>query len=736
MSQPLTQDAYEPWSLTPASPLAAGVGAVDAARMEEAFGFTTVGDLIEHWPRRWRERGQLSNIGDVPIGEPITVHAVVTNTREVTMRNGKRKLLMLTLRGDDGATFGASLFSPWQAKKDGVKVGASLTLSGKVAEYKGTRKVNSPEYVLDSDAVGMAGTVVTVYPATKTCDSAWIAERINAVLDLIPQLPDPVPADVVAARKLMPYDQAVRTMHTPDSEDHGKLAKKRLTYDEALRIQLVLALRRVGVEAQVTKPRPGITGGVGGALAHLDASLPFALTDGQQQACEEIFTDLADTAPMNCLVLGEVGSGKTIVALRTALRVVDSGGQVAFIAPTEVLATQHYKSIVESLGHVAHEVDVRLLTGSMTGPARREVLNGIAEGHVGLVVGTHAVLSKQVKFADLGLVIVDEQHRFGVQQRAALRDRGVNPPHLLVMTATPIPRTVAMTLYGDLKTIQLQGLPGGRKPIQTHVVPLADHPSWNDRIWGRIAEECAQGSQAFIVVPRVEASEEEDTGTTVETESESIPTLWDDEDAAARPPVASIHDMLITARERLPHLRIEAMYGSLDPAVKDEVMARYAAGQIDVLISTTVIEVGVNVPNATTMVIWDADRFGVAQAHQLRGRVGRGSKHGLCLLVTTAPQGSPARARLDSIAGTLDGYELSMMDLKQRREGNILGAGQAGRSGLKLLDLLHGERVIKAARDDAEKIVRSDPALRAHPGLRAAIDKNLSAEERAWLARG
>jgi ATP-dependent DNA helicase RecG len=436
---------------------------------------------------------------------------------------------------------------------------------------------------------------------------------------------------------------------------------------------------------------------------------------------------------MHRLLQGEVGSGKTVVALRAMLRVVDSGGQAALLAPTEVLAQQHHRSIVGMLGDLAaggmlggaaDGTQVALLTGSLGAAARKSALLDAASGAAGIVVGTHALLEDKVQFADLGLVVVDEQHRFGVEQRAALTEKaGATPPHVLVMTATPIPRTVAMTVFGDLETSTLVELPRGRAPIQSNVVPLRDQPGWIDRVWARVREEVDAGRQCYVVCPRID-----DTSKVTDEEPAA------NGEGPALAAVADIAPMLEAGP--LSGLRIGVMHGRLPADDKERTMRSFADGEIDVLVSTTVIEVGVDVGNATAMVILDADRFGVSQLHQMRGRVGRGGHPGLCLLVTNAEAGTPARERLAAVAATADGFELSRLDLEQRREGDVLGASQSGRrSGLKLLSVIRHEEVIARARVAAERVVADDPALGRHPDLRRALERLRESEQADYLEK-
>jgi ATP-dependent DNA helicase RecG len=501
-------------------------------------------------------------------------------------------------------------------------------------------------------------------------------------------------------------------------------------------IQLVLAQRRVAAAANPATPRPGAAGRL---LDAFDARLPFRLTEGQQAVGTQLAAELSGDHPMQRQLQGEVGSGKTVVALRAMLQVVDAGGQAALLAPTEVLAAQHARTVETMLGPLgrAGQLDaadratrIGLLTASLPAARRKAALLDAASGAAGIVIGTHALIQEAVSFADLGLVVVDEQHRFGVEQRDALRGKATRPPHLLVMTATPIPRTVAMTVFGDLEISVLTELPAGRAAIATTVVPAGEKPAWLTRAWTRIREEVAAGRQAFIVCPRIGGD-----GAESDRDLDDEP---DDEElgAAQRPPVAVIDVLPMLANGPLEGLRLAALHGRLPVDERDQVMTEFVAGEIDVLVATTVVEVGVDVPNATVMVVLDADRFGVSQLHQLRGRIGRGNAAGTCLLVTDAAGGSSARQRLDAVAATADGFELARLDVEQRREGDVLGTAQSGRrSTLRLLSLRRDEQLIADARGEASDIVASDPHLAAHPGLAARVAALIDAERAEYLEK-
>ncbi len=593
------------------------------------------------------------------------------------------------------------------------------------------------------------GGVIPVYPLVEGLTQALVQRCIRTVLDVLGELADPVPQVLLARHGLVDLGTALRDIHRPRTQQYLDAALRRLRYDEALAIQLVLARRRADARNFPAEPCPRIDGGL---LDEFDRNLPFALTVGQQLVGEIIATDLATIHPMNRLLQGEVGSGKTVVALRAMLQVLDSGRQAVMLAPTEVLAAQHARSLRDVLGPLGRggelgappeATTITLLTGSLSAAARRKALLAIASGAPGIAVGTHALLSEGVFFGNLGLIVVDEQHRFGVEQRHALRTRhpAGNPPHVLVMTATPIPRTVAMTVYGDLDTSILSELPKGRSPISTTVVPAAEKPAWLDRAWERVREEVGKGHQAYVVCPKIgdDESEASDDGSALEFDGLGPADGSADgpSDTAPRPPL-SVTAVAQTLRDGpLAGLRLAVLHGRLPANEKDEVMRSFAAGNIDVLVATTVIEVGVDVPNASMMVIMDAERFGMSQLHQLRGRVGRGSAPGVCLLVTEGHENAAGRARLAAVAATNDGFALAEADLELRREGDVLGTSQAGRaSSLRLLSLLRDKDVIAQARDDAQGLVGDDPEMSQWPGMADMVSAVISAESQDYLDKG
>lgn len=744
-------------------PLKKTLGPATAKVLGEQLGLHTVGDLLHHYPRRYEERGQLTRLSELPLDEDVTVVAQVADSRVHTFNGGRGKRLELTITDGSGRLqlvfFGRGVHKP----QSELPPGSRAMFAGKVSVFNRRLQLAHPTYAKlgaepgggaeggggaygepgaaggdDAAVESWAGALIPIYPACKGMESWKIAKAVDAVLPRARDAVDPLPDALREGRGFVPLPEALLKVHRPRTKADVEDARARLKWDEAFVLQVALARRRYA-DAQL--PAVARRAPADGLLAAFDARLPFTLTEGQRKVTAEIFDDLATEHPMHRLLQGEVGSGKTLVALRAMLAVVDAGGQAAMLAPTEVLAQQHHRSIVEMMGELAeggllggaeHGTKVVALTGSMGVPARRQALLDLVTGEAGIVIGTHALIEDKVKFHDLGLVVVDEQHRFGVEQRDALRSKGKQPPHLLVMTATPIPRTVAMTVFGDLETSVLDQLPAGRSPIASHVVPARDKPHFLARAWERVREEVGKGHQAYVVCPRIGDEADE------KPKGKSATDADGGADAAEkRPPLAVLDVAADLAGGALAGLRVEVLHGRMPPDDKDDVMRRFAAGEVDVLVATTVIEVGVNVPNATAMVIMDADRFGVSQLHQLRGRVGRGSAPGLCLLVTEAPEASPARARLGAVAATLDGFELSRIDLEQRREGDVLGQAQSGvRSSLRMLAVIEDEEVIAAAREEAVAVVAADPELSGLPELRTALDALLDAERERYLDKG
>ncbi len=739
---------------------------------EKVLGLRTAGDLLRHYPRRYYTRGELTPLDSLHEGDHVTVLAMVdlvsrfgppTDHRYGTQPRkwGHERLEVIVTDGPGKLQL--VFFGNPARHAHQLRQGSIGLFAGTVSSFRGRRQLVHPEYeILPGTSTNplmtaeiadeFANELIAVYPATAKLSSWRISKAMDVVLDSVETGEDPIPAQVREKHALWPRELAIRAIHRPEDRAELGHARHRLKWDEAFTMQAALAQRRLAAAAMPSVPRPAIADGL---AAEFDRRLPFTLTEGQRSVGEDIAHDLACAYPMNRLLQGEVGSGKTVVAVRAMLQVVDAGGQAALLAPTEVLAQQHYRSITALLGSLAEAgqlgggeraTRVALLTGSSGVRARRSALTDVFTGDAGILIGTHALLEDRVRFADLGLVVIDEQHRFGVEQRDALRDKTLGSrPHVLVMTATPIPRTVAMTVFGDLEVSTLAELPAGRSPIATHVVPALERPRFLDRAWQRVREEVAAGRQAYVVCPRISSEQSGESDDRAEDADGLFSADADadtkaegggggGEDDARREPLAVLDVAPALVGGPLAGLRVGVMHGKLSPDEKDRVMTALAAGEIDVLVSTTVIEVGVDVPNATTMVIMDAERFGVSQLHQLRGRVGRGEHAGLCLLVTETPADSKARERLNAVAETGDGFRLSRLDLEQRREGDVLGSAQAGRrSTLKLLRLLADEDLIAAAREEATALVVADPQLTAHPALKEAIDDFLGDRRAEFL---
>jgi ATP-dependent DNA helicase RecG len=701
--------------------VSAVVGDRTAKVLETTFGIKTIGDLMRHYPRRYMVRGELSDISALHEGDETTILAQVYSASTRPMRGRKGSMLEVVVT-DGTDKLSLTFFNQAWREKD-LKVGRQGLFAGKVGVFNNKKQLAHPDYEMipdgsdvDSAVEGFAGKYLPVYPASGKMPSWKISQCAQLAIGSLEEIQDFLPASIREKHNYPSLHQALVQLHQPADLDHAELSRERLTFDEAFLLQSLLVMRRIELKKLNSTSRKRISGGL---LDAFDATLPFELTAGQLAVCKEIESDLSQPHPMHRLLQGEVGSGKTIVALRAMLAVVDSGGQAALLAPTEVLAAQHLRTIQKLLGELGQggmlggsekATQVTLITGSQNAAARKEALAMAANGTAGIVIGTHALLGEKVEFKDLGLIVVDEQHRFGVEQRDALKEKAILPPHLLVMTATPIPRTVAMTVFGDLDVSTLRELPLGRQPITTHVVPVREKPSFLERAWQRINEEVAQGHQAYVVAPRISADSDANA---------DIDFLFGEESSE----ITSVEELAPTLHAGpLKGLKIAILHGRLSADEKDATMQAFTKGDIDVLVSTTVIEVGVDVPNATIMVIMDADRFGVSQLHQLRGRVGRGTSPGLCLLVTQCEEETPARERLNAVAGTLDGFELSRIDLEQRREGDVLGASQSGtQSHLRLLRVLRDEALIEQARDDAESLIATDNDLSDYPALRAEL---------------
>jgi ATP-dependent DNA helicase RecG len=706
------------------------VGAKVADPLDEVFGIRTVDDLLRHYPRSYTEGASRWGADDdkPPAGEHITIVDTITSAVMLPTRKDPRKKIFRITVGSGRTAVTATFFNARYLSRD-LNKNTRVMLSGEVGFYKGAMQLTHPAFlILDAPDGRNRGTAslksfadashaatgeeladayeqhfFPIYPASAKLQSWSIFSSVRQVLDVLDPVPDPLPAELCAQFGLMSEDEALRAIHLSENESERRRARERLAFDEAVGLQWALVARRHGELSESGPPAPPQADGL---VAELLQRLPFELTAGQREVLDVLSDGLAATRPMNRLLQGEVGSGKTIVAVLAMLQMVDAGYQCALLAPTEVLAAQHLLSIRDVLGPLAmggqlgaddRATRVALLTGSMTAAQKKQIRAEIAGGQVGIVIGTHALLQDAVEFHNLGMVVVDEQHRFGVEQRDQLRAKaraGITP-HLLVMTATPIPRTVALTVYGDLETSTLRELPRGRQPITSNVIFVEDKPAWLERAWNRIIEEVAEGRQAYVVAPRIDETDEPEDG---------------EQKAASRPSETAEGLFARLRSAELSNLRLGLMHGRLPADEKDAAMAAFRAGEIDVLVCTTVIEVGVDVPNATVMLVMDADRFGISQLHQLRGRIGRGEHPSLCLLASWVSPGSHAGRRLCAVAETMDGFALADLDLKERREGDVLGRNQSGRGlTLRLLSLADHGPFIEAARDFCVRAYERDP---------------------------
>ena len=714
------------------------VGDRTAQVLEKSFGITTVNELLRHYPRRYVVRGELTDISTLIADDEVTILAEI---QAVNLRRANGKNILEVIVTDGSAKLSLTFFNQAWREKD-LKVGRVGLFAGKVGVFKGRRQLSHPDYQLIPDGndvnaavAEFAGKFLPVYPATSKLPSWKVMQCVNLALESIDDLPDYLPIEIAQEFKYPSLKQAFLDIHQPPDLESAENARQRLTFDEALLLQLLLGQRRNEILKLSTKSRTPNTPVL---VAAFEAKLPFRYTAGQIEINAEIEKDLSNKYPMHRLLQGEVGSGKTVVALRAMLSVVDSSGQAALLAPTEVLAQQHYRTITKLLGELAQAgtlqagaigTQVELLTGSLTAATKKEIHAKLASGQTGIVIGTHALISDGVAFNDLGLVIVDEQHRFGVEQRDALRMKAKQPPHLLVMTATPIPRTVAMTVFGDLDISTLRELPGGRVAITTHLIPVLEKPHFLNRAWERVKEEADKGHQIYIVAPRIVNPSKKLTEREIAAAQLLGEELLDNEEMTA---VEELAPQLATGA--LKGLKIAILHGKLSSDVKEQTMSAFARGEIQVLVATTVIEVGVDVPNASMMVIMDADRFGVSQLHQLRGRVGRGSVPGLCLLVSNAQEDSQSMNRLKAVAATLDGFELARIDLEQRKEGDVLGRSQSGgKSHLRLLRVLRDEDLIQRAREVALKILAINSEMDHLPELKNEVAKLQSDEAARFM---
>lgn len=726
------------------------------AKYLAALNVHTVADLMNHLPRRYQSGTELSDLSLLNPGEEVavmaevlrcTVHGRRPNQGGGWSRGGPKLRIEAVITDGRGqlslAFFGNAGRIDWWEKQ--LEPGSRGIFAGKVGEFNGKLQLAHPDFVLLDDNGGIVGgakrneviasvsqtaNLIGLYPASSKLRTWNIAESAGIALDFLGDFADPLPEWIRSEASVVELRRAFEDIHRPQDRAAAERGIDRLRFDEAFAMQLTMAHRRADAARHGAIPRPRREDGL---LDRFDAQLPFTLTDGQVEVSEEIFGELAEPVPMQRLLQGEVGSGKTIVALRAMLAVIDAGGQAALLAPTEVLADQHFRTIVTLMGQLVQggllggdeSTEITLLTGSMGAAQKRAALLKAASGEAGIVVGTHALLSENVQFAELGLVVVDEQHRFGVEQRAALSTKAEARPHVLVMTATPIPRSVAMTVFGDLEVSTLKQIPAGRAQVDTVVVDAKRQAAWVDRAWQRVVEEVGQGRQAYVVCARISSKDKPGARAGEDLENPDAPE-----------PAIAVEDLYaeLTAGP-LVSLRVEMLHGQMSADAKEDVMRRFSYGEVDVIVSTTVIEVGVDVPNASVMVICDADRFGISQLHQLRGRIGRGGHPGVCLLLSAMPPGSAARARLDAVAGTRDGFALADVDLEQRREGDVLGASQSGaRSSLRLLRVLTDADVIGQARDLAARCVRDDPEL-TEPGIADTVAKVELQAAGDWLER-
>jgi len=699
----------------------------------EVLGIRTVHDVLRHMPRHLMSGTDTTDLAQLMddyrrgvVDDYVAIMAKIASVKQA----GDPSRLRLEVRLTDGTGFldvtffgKKHMIDYWQKLLSRSERGI---FAGKLGWFRDRPQLAHPAFAMDTaggwvgsaDSMRVARQVtrssyIGLYPQSAKLPTWTISECAELATEHIAGLDDALPEWVRDAADVIDFEAAVRAVHAPTSREEHAAGRRRLIFDEAFATQVAMAYRRQDARLHKARAWPRRSGGL---LDAFDARLPFTLTEQQVAVSEELFSEVGRARPMQRLLQGEVGSGKTVVALRAMLTVVDGGGQTVLLAPTEVLAQQHLATVRGLLGELGAgatlgapdgATDVVLLTGSTPAAQRRDVLDKIASGEAGIVIGTHALLEQRVEFAELGLVVVDEQHRFGVEQRNALGTRAGQHPHVLVMTATPIPRSVAMTVFGDLEVSTITELPLGRAEISTTVVDQVARSAWVDRAWQRVAEEVAQGRQAFVITPRITAKD----------------------DAVG----ASVEEMYAKLSSGpLSAVRVAMLHGRLPADEKSDVMRRFAAGDLDVLVATTVVEVGVDVPNATMMVVCDAESFGISQLHQLRGRIGRGSHPGVCLLITSAEVGTNARERLDAVAATRDGFVLSDVDLQQRREGDVLGSSQSGgRSSLRLLRVLEHADEIALARRLAEQVVERDPGL-GDPGVRDYVTQVELLAEGEW----
>jgi len=712
------------------TPLNELIGGKSAASLEKAFGITRAGELLNHYPRRYIDRGRLTTLRNVEVGVPVTIMATIQSveTRRMTQKRG----FILVVKVTDGIdTMELTFFNQKWREKD-LQVGRSGLFAGTVSEYRGVRTLTHPKFALftdigidisqETDAIAsFTSEIISVYPSTQDLASWQIQAAIEVVLASADDVIDPIPAELLAKHGFMSKVDSLRAIHQPKDHDEILHAIQRIKYEEAFILLALMRQRKSQAKSGIAHAR----GGSGGALlSEFDGSLPFELTQGQREVGEEISQDLARSIPMTRLLQGDVGSGKTIVSIRAMLDVISSGGQVALLAPTEVLAVQHLESLHVFLeGVTSRKIRVDLLTGGMPVAKRRQVLLDVQSGDLDILIGTHALLEDNVQFFDLGLIVIDEQHRFGVEQRARMltKAKGELRPHMLVMTATPIPRTVALTIFGDLDVSTLTESPSLRAEVQTHLVSTSGMPRSVSRVWERMAEEVAAGNRVFVVCPsinRAEADPKKDKSSRDQNPQSE--------------PLASVEETYESLSRQFPEIAFETLHGGLDSKTKREIMHRFGGSEeprIDVLIATTVIEVGVDIPEATMMVVLNAERFGMSQLHQLRGRIGRGSLPGLCILVHGFSYSSASLDRLSAMRDSRDGFVLSQKDLEIRGEGDVLGQDQSGAlSSLRLLRIIDDLDFIETVRIEIEELYEGNnwnSALQAIDTFEIARAQNL-----------
>lgn len=662
-----------------------GVGPV-RARLLARLGITTIRDLLYFFPRRYEDRTLFTPIASLKPDDRTTVCGTVMEIAETRPRDNMT-ITRVAISDGSGIAWGVWFNQPYM--KDRFRVGMRVAFSGRVTFRYGKKEFNSPDFEeMDGDNPIHAGRMVPVYPLTEGLSQRWLRERMKLAVDSFAHLVDEVlPEDMLKQYRFPRAGDALRALHFPSGPDELERARRRLAFEELFLMQLgVVSFKRQNSLAKgySHKPDPPL-------VDQLVASLPFRLTGAQKRVWDEIRRDMESPYPMNRLLQGDVGSGKTVIAAMAIAKCVQSGYQAALMAPTEILAEQHFATLSRFLGPLG--VRVCLLTSSTPPKERSEILNGLAEGSVDVAVGTHSLLEEDVIFRELALAVTDEQHRFGVRQRAKLMAKGASPD-TLVMTATPIPRTLAMTLYGDLDVSVLDEMPPGRRPVETAWFP----PSKRGQIYRWVREQVLRGEQAYVVCPLVEESENIEAAAAVELADE-LKKKW------------------------LSDVEIGILHGKMKPAEKREVLAGFKEGRVSVLVSTTVVEVGIDVPNATILVVEGAERFGLAELHQLRGRVGRGSKQSYCLLVAD-PKSDVARARLEVLTRTHSGFEIAEEDLRLRGPGEFLGTRQHGEIQFRVADLARDLDLLLAARKEAERLLERDPSLAGHPGLRRMLQQH------------